>query len=317
MGILKSNNEKKCEAPTTSEGTGLRRSKRRRNTSEVTEVAAAVAETANKRKRSEEETVVTAESDNKCDSTETSEETDVIAVSEASNCAVNEDTGNQDATARKEADKGDSTKVTTVSVETDKCDVTAANKDGDKCDSTAVIEETENLHPDFADIQPKKKKVSESRKRYLANRKKNKANIIPYSQIEQKNTVIAQPPRGLPKSGRFWKISGKAKMSSDVVKHRRLSYLDDKMADRKVRERIKFYQTQIRDQIITEKRERKQQLAEKIRRRAENEKKSEVVQVITNTNKLKKMKKKHIRSVEVRDTLTMDTDYGIKHRRSK
>jgi len=143
-------------------------------------------------------------------------------------------------------------------------------------------------------------------------KKKKKRNRHRKNNENQSST--SQLPRGGNVSGRFWK-QPKTRMSQDIVKHRPKNYKSRQIIDRQVRDRIKAYQKEIRENIIQEKKERKERLAEKIRRRAENEKKSEIVQVIKNTDKLRKVKKKHLRILETRDTLTMDTNTAVRNRR--
>ncbi|MCI4394750.1 hypothetical protein PGIGA_G00172310 [Pangasianodon gigas] len=87
-------------------------------------------------------------------------------------------------------------------------------------------------------------------------------------------------PLGKPKSGRVWK---------------------DRNKQRYVRDVLKSCEQKMDKNVLQEKRKRRE---ENLKRREENEKKAEIVQVIRNTAKLKRMKKKQLRKIEKRDTLS-------------
>ncbi|KAK0167435.1 hypothetical protein PV327_004834 [Microctonus hyperodae] len=108
--------------------------------------------------------------------------------------------------------------------------------------------------------------------------------------------------RGKPKSGRVWKEPKKRFSSIIKTKGLRLS-LEKK---KKLRETVKNNQAQSRaifEQKKADKEAKKQRRIENLKRAEENRKKSEVVQVIKNTAKIKRMKKKQLRMIEKRDTV--------------
>ncbi|KAK0074066.1 hypothetical protein PV325_008820 [Microctonus aethiopoides] len=108
--------------------------------------------------------------------------------------------------------------------------------------------------------------------------------------------------RGKPKSGRVWKEPKKRFSSIIKTKGLRLS-LEKK---KKLREVVKSNQAQSRaiiEQKKADKEAKKQRRIANLKRAEENRKKSEVVQVIKNTAKIKRMKKKQLRMIEKRDTV--------------
>ncbi|KAJ8925708.1 hypothetical protein NQ315_009555 [Exocentrus adspersus] len=135
-------------------------------------------------------------------------------------------------------------------------------------------------------------KIRENTKLQISSKKNN------LNKSSDKPEVI---PKGKPKSGRFWKKE-KTKFSSIIkTKGIRVSF-EKKQALRQQLKHIKEASNAIKTAKEEEKQLRKERRRENLKRQEENRKKSEVVQVITNTKKLKKMRKKHLRTIEKRDT---------------
>lgn len=113
-----------------------------------------------------------------------------------------------------------------------------------------------------------------------------------------------QIPKGKPKSGRIWKEQ--KKRFSSIVKTRgiRLSF-DKKQKLRNDLKHVKEMSRAIKAEKQAEKEAKKERRRANLKRTKENEKKGEIVQVITNTAKLKKIKKKHLRMIQKRDTLNL------------
>ncbi|XP_075211014.1 coiled-coil domain-containing protein 86 [Lycorma delicatula] len=111
-------------------------------------------------------------------------------------------------------------------------------------------------------------------------------------------------PKGAPKSGRFWKTE-KSRARS-IVKTRGLKFsVEKKLKLKKDLSYIKSLSRQIIENKNKEKENRRLRRIENLKRREENQKKSEVVQVIKNPQKIKRMKKKQLRTIEKRDTLVL------------
>ncbi|TKR93971.1 hypothetical protein L596_008329 [Steinernema carpocapsae] len=111
----------------------------------------------------------------------------------------------------------------------------------------------------------------------------------------------SEAPRGLPKSGRWWKSVNKARHTA-IFKDKPLkTSWETKMKKKADHLAVKVLQEQIRQKLKDEKVAKIEARKEQDRRREENERKAEVVQVITNMAKLKKTKKKHLRSIKKAD----------------
>ncbi|VDP20922.1 unnamed protein product [Onchocerca flexuosa] len=103
------------------------------------------------------------------------------------------------------------------------------------------------------------------------------------------------------KSGRWWKSMRKER-SSAVVKVKPLkSSWERKMRAKAELENVRKLQQEVRDKLAAKKAAKIEARKEHERRQKENERKAEIVQVIKNTQKLKKTKKKQLRRIEKRD----------------
>ncbi|XP_023014811.1 coiled-coil domain-containing protein 86 [Leptinotarsa decemlineata] len=121
------------------------------------------------------------------------------------------------------------------------------------------------------------------------------------------NNAQMSIPKGKPKSGRIWK--GEKKKFSTIIKTR--SVHDSFERKEKLRQKLKHVKelsNAIKSAKADEKEKKKERRRANLKRQEENRKKSEVVQVITNTRKLKKIKKKHLRTIEMRDTTVVSSN---------
>ncbi|XP_051983216.1 coiled-coil domain-containing protein 86-like [Xyrauchen texanus] len=112
-------------------------------------------------------------------------------------------------------------------------------------------------------------------------------------------------PLGKPKSGRVWKDRNKQRFSALLRDKPLRTSWEKKMEAKREKQLVKQYHQQLKDEKAKEKEDKKKRRAENLRRRAENERKAEIVQVIKNTAKIKRMKKKQLRKIEKRDTLSV------------
>lgn len=105
--------------------------------------------------------------------------------------------------------------------------------------------------------------------------------------------------RGVPKSGKFWKTPKEKfrKIHNSLPRKSKEQHL-------KIREelkRIKELSRSIKEERKQQNELKKQRREENLQRKRENELKSQTVQIIKNTAKLKRIKKKHLRQIQKRD----------------
>ncbi|CAB3220621.1 unnamed protein product [Arctia plantaginis] len=117
----------------------------------------------------------------------------------------------------------------------------------------------------------------------------------------QKSVKKNEPIRGLPKSGRFWKSKKERFATVNKTKGLKASF-EKKAALRLELQKTKELSRQMLEEIKQKELEKKERRRENIKRTEENRRKAEIVQVITNTAKLKRMRKKQLRFIEKRDT---------------
>lgn len=122
-----------------------------------------------------------------------------------------------------------------------------------------------------------------------------------YMENKKKISFEQEIPKGKPKSGRIWKEP--KKRFSSIVKSRGIKLsLEKKQKLKENIQRAKEMSRAIKEKKQAEKEAKKQRRIENLKRAEENRKKGEVVQIIKNTAKLKRMSKKQLRFIEKRDT---------------
>lgn len=103
-------------------------------------------------------------------------------------------------------------------------------------------------------------------------------------------------PRGKSKSGRVWRDPGEKSFNTVAVCSLKPSW-KKRQVNRAEKKALKNYVQDLKTAAQEQKDEKKKRREEQIKRRGENEKKAEILQKITNKAKLKRMKKKQLRSI--------------------
>lgn len=106
-------------------------------------------------------------------------------------------------------------------------------------------------------------------------------------------------PKGQRKSGRSWKdLQGKKKRIGLLVEKPRLrKTLEDERREVRERKEMQRLERELKQRDAERKAAQRMRAEEHRRRREANEKKNEVVQIITNTRKLKRLSKRQMRDI--------------------
>ncbi|ELV10236.1 Coiled-coil domain-containing protein 86 [Tupaia chinensis] len=136
-------------------------------------------------------------------------------------------------------------------------------------------------------------------------RKDSKAQAPASKKLKKEEEELPVIPKGKPKSGRVWKDRSKKRFSQMVQDKPLRTSWQRKMKERQERKLAKDFARHLEEEKERRRQEKKQRRAENLRRRLENERKAEVVQVIRNPAKIKRAKKKQLRSIQKRDTLAL------------
>ncbi|EFB23058.1 hypothetical protein PANDA_018728, partial [Ailuropoda melanoleuca] len=138
-----------------------------------------------------------------------------------------------------------------------------------------------------------------------AKKRKSSSAHAPASKKLKEGEEVPVIPKGKPKSGRVWKDRSKKRFSQMVQDKPLRTSWQQKMKERQERKLAKDYARHLEEEKEKRRQEKKQRRAENLKRRLENERRAEVVQVIRNPAKLKRAKKKQLRSIQKRDTLAL------------
>ncbi|XP_055861945.1 coiled-coil domain-containing protein 86-like [Biomphalaria glabrata] len=112
--------------------------------------------------------------------------------------------------------------------------------------------------------------------------------------------IFHEIPRGKPKSGRVWKTVRTERFSKIKQDKMFTTSWAKKMSLREEKKRLKEMQEQLKTDKDKEKQLRRERIEANKKRKLENQRRSEIVQPIRNTAKIKKMKKKQLRMIETR-----------------
>ncbi|XP_008046292.1 coiled-coil domain-containing protein 86 [Carlito syrichta] len=136
-------------------------------------------------------------------------------------------------------------------------------------------------------------------------RKDTSARAPESKKLKEEKEALPVIPKGKPKSGRVWKDRSKKRFSQMIQDKPLRTTWQQKMKVRQERKLAKAFAQHLEEEKERRRKEKKQRRAENLKRRLENERKAEVVQVIRNPAKIKRARKKQLRSIEKRDTLAL------------
>ncbi|XP_020715467.1 coiled-coil domain-containing protein 86 [Ceratitis capitata] len=163
-----------------------------------------------------------------------------------------------------------------------------------------MVEEKQEIVAEEVPEADKAQEVEETKDTAVSQKSKTKTANSAAKKQKKKKPEVDAPLRGLPKSGRPWKTP-KQKFTTIKKTTQRLTF-EKKMELRNELRHIKEMSRDIKEQRKEAAVQKNQRRIENAERRLANERRAEVVQIIKNPSKLKRLKKKQMRMIEKRDT---------------
>ncbi|ELU10563.1 hypothetical protein CAPTEDRAFT_194031 [Capitella teleta] len=115
---------------------------------------------------------------------------------------------------------------------------------------------------------------------------------------ESGNTATV--PRGKPKSGRLWKTQRMTRHTEMIRDKPLKSSWKNKVDNKNTKKNVKLFEKELQEARAKRLEAKRVRSELNAKRREENQKKAEVVQVVKNAAKLKRLKKKQLRNIQKR-----------------
>ncbi|XP_038059172.1 coiled-coil domain-containing protein 86-like [Patiria miniata] len=188
----------------------------------------------------------------------------------------------------------------TVTSEEAKQDVSLANSKPAPPSTSSIMDKTQKENVLATQGTGAERKLEEEGSEATISQAVNVKDVLQLYKQESYAEGQAVKPKGQPKSGRFWKTEQTTRFSGMKQDRPLKTSWQKKMQQKAEMKNLKMFEAELKEAKSTELERKKKHRAKKIKRKLENQRKSEVVQVISNPGKIKRMKKKQLRKIEMR-----------------